>query len=82
MTFQSTVQYANDELPLDDPNSLSIVSKKVYNLICKRKENIVMRMTRGIVGNIDYELQLERMEILRFLNMETVDISLIQCFIR
>ncbi|XP_031127883.1 uncharacterized protein LOC116029966 isoform X2 [Ipomoea triloba] len=82
LTFESVVESHHHELTLADPNSLSNTCKKVYKIACSLEHNLVMHMPRGVVGNIDYELQLESLEIMRFLNMETLDISLFQFFIR
>lgn len=51
-------------------------------IACSLEHNVVTQMPRGVVGKIDYELQLESLEIMRLLNMDTLDISVIQFFIR
>jgi len=58
--------------------------KKVYKIVCSLEHNLVMHMSRDIVANIDYELQLDSMEIkiMCFLNTKTLDISLFPLFIR
>lgn len=69
-------------LTLADPDSLSRSCFKAYKIACSLEHNVVTQMPRGVVGKIDYELQLESLEIMRLLNMDTLDISVIQFFIR
>ncbi|XP_031127577.1 uncharacterized protein LOC116029669 [Ipomoea triloba] len=69
-------------LTLADPDPLSRTCLKAYKIACSLEHNVVTQMPRGVVGKIDYELQLESLEIMRLLNMDTLDISIIQFFIR
>ena len=82
LTIESAVQQPNVDMIVVDPTSLSPLCQKAYKVARKLEQNLVVQMSRGIVGDIEYDVYLEKLEIMRFLNMETIDISCLQFFIR
>lgn len=82
LTIESAVQQPNVDMIVVDPTSLSPLCQKAYKVARKLEQNLVVQMSRGIVGDIEYDVYLEKLEIMRFLNMETLDICCMQFFIR
>ncbi|XP_031091107.1 uncharacterized protein LOC115996105 [Ipomoea triloba] len=83
LTIESAVQKSSSvDKIIVDPTSLSPLCQKAYKVAQKLEQNLVVHMSRGIVGDIEYDVYLEKLEIMRFLNMETMDISCLQFFIR